>query len=438
MTTPPLMSAVKPALKSSSTLALNTRVKALLAEGQTVYHLGFGESRFPAHPKLLAALREHAALRSYLPVAGLPELRQAVAGYYNRTFGLTATTAQVLIGNGSKSLLFAAIAGLEGDLLLPQPSWVSYDVQAHLTGKGVTWIPTRLEDGYSLTPDGLQNGIRLAREAGQTPRILILTTPNNPTGVIYPADWLADLVSVARAAGIVLISDEIYALTTYAGDHISPARYYPEGTLITGGLSKHLSLGGWRLGVAILPAGELGEALLNYMQAVAGAVWTMPAAPVQQAAVLAYQADPDIERYIQTCTAIHGLVTQHLYQVMQSLGVPCPAPSGGFYLYPDFAPWRTALARQHNVHTAEDLARLLLDEAQIATLPGSDFGDAPEQLRLRLASSYLYALTDAESQAVLDTYRPDLPADSFLHTACPRVIEVGERFRQFVDGLGES
>jgi len=433
-----MQSLVKHALKTSATLALNTKVKALLATGQPVYHLGFGESRFPVQPKLLAAFRQHATARSYLPVAGLPELRAAVADYYRRQFQIEATAAQVMVGNGSKSLLFAALEALDGDLLLPRPSWVSYETQAHLSGKGVTWLTTRLADAYCLTPEELQAGIKAARAAGQRPRILLLNTPNNPAGTTYPASLLAELAAVARTESLIIISDEIYALTSYEGRHVSMAVYYPEGTITTGGLSKHLSLGGWRLGVAVLPPGDLGANLLGYMSAVAGAVWTMPAAPVQYAAIVAYSHDQEIEAYIQTCTAIHALVTRYLYQVLQQLGVPCPEPGGGFYLYPSFDPWRDRLAQKHGVHTSQDLAHFLLDEEQIATLPGADFGDEPHHLRLRLATSYLYALNDDEAETALAAYAPGQSSDQFLRAACPQVIAAGERLQAFVQGLQES
>ena len=434
----PTKNTTQPALKVSSTLAINAKISELMAAGQSVFHLGFGEARFPVHPKILAALREHATERSYLPVAGLPALRTNVADYYRRKFQIEAEASQVIIGPGSKSLLFAAMQSLPGDLLLPAPSWVSYDVHAVLTGKAVHWIPTRLEDNHCLTPDGLKRGIESARAAGQSPGILVLNSPTNPTGVVYPAELLAGLAEVARVEGVIILSDEIYAQTTY-GDtpHKSMARYYPEGTVVTGGLSKHFSLGGWRLGVAVLPPGEFGQRLHRDMVAVAGNIWTTAAAPVQYAAVVAYSDDPDLDAYVETCTTIHGYVTRHLYEVMQSLQVPCPRPSGGFYLYPNFNPWRERLAERHNIHTSTDLAAFLLDEEHIASLPGSDFGADPADLTLRLATSYLYALTEAEGEAMLDTFKQGLNRIQFLQAACPQVIEVGERFQVLVEALGQ-
>ena len=427
---------IKPPIQMSATLAINTKVNRLMAEGQQVYHMAFGEARFPVHPKILAAFRNHAVKRSYLPVTGLPELRENIAEYYRQKFQIDTTANRVITGAGSKSLLFAAVQAIEGDMLLPAPSWVSYDTQAYLTNKAVSWMPTHLQDNYCLTAEGLAAGLKTARAAGQSPSILVLNTPHNPSGVMYPPELLAELAEVAKTEGLVIISDEIYALTAY-GDvpHASISRYYPEGTIVTGGLSKHLSLGGWRFGLAIVPPGPLGEQLYGYMSAVASNIWTTVAAPVQYAAIVAYSNNADIDAYVTTCTAIHGYVTGYLYEVMQSLNVPCPKPSGGFYLYPSFAPWRKALAQKHNVHTDQDLAHFLLDEEHIAALPGSTFGANPQDLTLRLSTSYLYALTDEAGEAMLSAFNTDLAPHQFLQNTCPRVIEAGQKFKALVESL---
>ncbi len=428
---------VNPNPKMSSTLAINTKVRELLAQGHSVLQLGFGEARFPVHPQVLAALKAHATERSYLPVAGLPELRSAIADYYRRRMGVTAAAKQVIVGSGSKSLLFAALHALKGDLLLPIPSWVSYETQAFLVGKTVHWIPTSFKNNHCLTANDLAAGVRAAREAGLSPGVLILNSPHNPTGIMYSPALLESLARVAREEHIIIISDEIYALTAY-GDvpHTSIAKYYPEGTIITGGLSKHFSLGGWRLGTAIVPDNDFGQTLHRYMSAVAGAIWTTAAAPVQYAAIVAYSNNPEIDAYVDACAAVHGYVTSHLYQIMQDLDIPAPKPAGGFYLYPSFAPWRTALAAKHTVCTSQQLAELLLQEANCATLPGSDFGADPLDLTLRLSTSYLYAKTDADAEAVLDAYQNNLPPADLLQQTCPDVLEMGERLKKFVAELG--
>ncbi len=425
--------------EESPTLAINERVRRLTAEGRTVYQMGFGESRFPVHPKILDALRGHATARSYTPVAGFPELRAAIADFYTREFRLDTAPGQVIVGVGSKSLLFALVRALEGDLLLPRPSWVSYAPQALVADKRVTWIDTRAEDEYCLTAEGLAAGLAQAREAGQQPRILILNSPGNPTGVVYPAGIIEELAEVARDNDVAVISDEIYALINHcARPHVSIAKYYPEGTFVTGGLSKHLSLGGWRFGLAVAPAGDAGAKVMQALMAIAGAIWSSPAAPVQHAATVAYSGEPGIMNYIRACAGIHAAVTHELYAQLEEAGIPCPRPSGGYYLYPNFNRWQDALRRRYNIAASDDLAALLLNEYGIAALPGTAFGARAGDLSLRLSTSYLSARDDAHAEAVLAAYTETPGTVEFVRSACPDVLEVGRRFQTFLENVDNT
>lgn len=424
-----------PGMQVSPTLAINERVTDLWAHGGRIHQLGFGESRFPVHPKVREALVANAHQKSYLPGAGLPELRDVIAAYYRRHFGLDVTSEQVIIGPGSKSLIFSLLYILDGDLILPAPSWVSYAPQARLVGKRVWWMPTSLAEGYRPTPEGLERTLTMAQREGGDPRILLLNSPNNPTGTMIPPDQVAALSETARRWNLTLISDEVYALTAH-GDvpHVSPARFYPEGTVVTGGLSKHLSLGGWRLGVAVVPPGEEGRRLMSAMQSVASEIWSCVAAPVQYAAIVAYSDDPDIEAYIRTCAGVHRARTHHLHRAFQALGVACAAPDGGFYLYPDFETWRQGLEAR-GVRTSEDLARYLLDEFHIAALPGTAFGSPPENLSLRLATSYLDAESDAAAGALLEAFQQAPDDAAFVETACPELLEVEATFARIARSM---
>lgn len=427
---------MQPPLRMSSTLAIHERVEGLRREGRRVFHLGFGEARFPIHPRLLAALRDHAEDGAYAPVAGLPELRQRVAAYYRR-FGIETDASRVLIGSGSKSLLFAAMAALRGDLVLPRPCWVSYEDQARLARKRVTAVATRPEDGYLLTPRGLRAGLKRTRAAGGRPGILLLNSPCNPTGAVYPDELLAELAAVAREEGLRVVSDEIYALCVHgSAGHGSIARHYPEATIVTGGLSKHLSLGGWRLGVAVLPAGELGRLLAEHMTAVAGSVWTSASTPVQHAAAVAYGGEPEVEAYIEACAAVQGGLTEYLHRQLEAVGVPCPRPAGGFYVFPGFTPWRRPLARRHGVRTSAELAELLLERQSIAALPGSEFGAAPGELNLRLSTSCLHGLAGRSAAEVVALAGERLPPARLAARAAPEVVEVAALLGEFVGSLG--
>lgn len=425
----------------SPTLAINERVSRLTAGGRSIYHLGFGESRFPAHPKILATFREHAAETSYPPVAGFPETREAIAAFYRREFDLDAQADRIIVGPGSKSLIYILMRALDGDVLLHRPAWVSYEPFARMCGKQVAWVDTHIADEYCLTPQALEASISVAHGAGHNPRILLINAPGNPTGVTYPEEVTIALAEIARANDLTVISDEIYAVQAYPHrPHVSIARYYPEGTVVTGGLSKQLSLGGWRFGCAVLPNTEAGAAMMRPLVGLAGNIWSAPAAPVQRAAVVAYSDDSDIVEYMQTTADIHRIVTEALYDQLVAAGILCPPPSGAYYLYPNFNSWKDVLRERYGVTTSDELAAVLLDKNGIATLPGTAFNSRPEDLSIRLATSYLYAEDDAQVARTLDLYAryADTGApDKFLHATCPAVFEVGRRFHAFIATLNE-
>jgi aspartate aminotransferase len=430
--------ALAPALSAdrtlSPTLYINQRVKELWAAGEQVYHLGFGESRFPVHPKIRAALIENADAKSYLPTLGIPELRAAVADFYTKHMGVEATPERVIVAPGSKALLYAFQMALAGDTILPTPSWVSYAPQAQLLSRPVLHIPATPADEHRLTADALR---RTLAQSSHDQHILILNSPSNPTGQMLGTELLAEIAEVCRATNTLVLSDEIYALTAHGHTpHVSIARFYPEGTVVLGGLSKHLSLGGWRLGVAIVPTGPAGQQLLAAVAKIGGELWSCVAAPVQYAAVAAYADDPEILDYIAECTRLHAARTQHLWRAISELDIPCARPDGGFYLYPNFDGWREELAAKA-IHISDDLARHLLDKWRIATLPGTAFGSPPQELSLRLSSSYVDMESDKQAAALLARHRDGVDADALGRDHHPSMAGAIANFRAFLASLHE-
>ena len=228
----------------SATLRMNEAVAARRAAGQRTIHLGFGEANFPLPMALRGELARVATRTEYAPVLGLPALRAAIASYLNRTRALNATPATMIVGPGSKPLLYALLHTLAGDVLLPTPSWVSYAPQARLTGKRVFPVATDSGDSHRITSDALDEALRAARTAGGDPRILIVNTPSNPTGGMFAAADAEAIAHWARASGVTILSDEIYAELAHGWrPHVSPARFYPEGVIVTGGMSKAFSAG---------------------------------------------------------------------------------------------------------------------------------------------------------------------------------------------------
>ncbi len=424
-------------LHASATLTINDRVRELWAAGKNVYHLAFGESRFPVHPKIAEALAASAQKRSYLPALGIPELRAKIATYYAEKFGLDVDPDQVAVGPGSKSLIFSCMLALGEEVVLPQPSWVSYGPQAHLLAKPITFVPTRPEANYELELDVLEHHIEESRRNWGNPEVFIVNSPKNPTGTMMHPEKVKSLAEFTREHELMVLSDEIYALSTFGTiPHVSIARYYPEGTVVFGGLSKHLSLGGWRVGVAVLPNWSAGRRLGHAIENIASNIWTCVPAPVQYAAIEAYSGDPDIEEYIALCARMHAARTRFLYETMVGLRIPCVEPAGTFYVYPSFERWREPLAAR-GVSTDEELALHLLEHYELATLPGSAF-HAAHDLCLRVSSSYIDAATDERADTLLAAFREDPDPERFIQDHHTRLHQVAQRFGEFVTDLEQS
>lgn len=404
---------------TSPTLAINERVREMWDKGETVFHLGFGESRMPLHPRLVSALSDCVRQKSYLEAAGLSELREEIAGFYVRNWGLGFDANQVVLGPGSKALLFGIMLGLDCDIYLPTPSWVSYAPQAELAGKQVSYLPGTFNNGYEITPESIESAIK-ENGSGRIP-LLVLNSPNNPSGKVLSVEKLQELAAFCREHGVIVVSDEIYALTTFdKQQHHSIAEFYPEGTIIVGGPSKHLSLGGWRLGAALLPKSPIGSMLTGVLKTIASEIWSSPTSAIQFAAIAAYSNDPEIGGYIQACTDLHEIKTRLLARSFRQLGIRCTHPEGGFYFIANFDGFCDQL-ETIGIETSDQLANHLLNKFQIATLPGSVFGIDPLELSLRISCSYIDMETDEQAQCLMSKFlankrslqKSDLP-NSFL------------------------
>ena len=372
----------------SPTLAANERVRARIAAGRPVVHLAFGEAGLPLHPRLARDLAAAARLNGYPPIAGAPRLREAVAGYFTRR-RLATDRATVVVAPGSKPLLYALMLALPGDLILPRPAWVSYEAQARLAGKKVARVPIPEEAGGVPDPDLLEDEIAAARSRGEDPRVLLLTVPDNPTGTVAPREVLERVCAVARSEGLTIVSDEVYRDLTFRPETFaSPAELYPEGTVVTAGVSKNLSLGGWRLGFARTPQTAAGAALAGRLADLASEIWSGAAAPVQEAVAAALEEPPEIVDFIAQGRALHQKVATTLHKLLLESGAACRPPGGAFYLYPSLPGGGST--------TSAELAERLLEDHDIAVLPGEAFGDDPAALRVRMATSLLYGRDDAQ------------------------------------------
>jgi len=237
-------------LGRSATMLINELTNRLLAGGRTVYRLGLGQSPFPVPPCVVEALRSNAHQKGYLEVQGLRALREAVATFHGKSDGVDVNPDLVLVGPGSKELMFLLQLAFYGELVVPTPCWVSYAPQAQIVGRPVRFVPARFEDRWHLTAEQLDG---ICAPDPDRPRIVVLNDPGNPDGLTYTARELEALAEVAQRYNVVLLSDEIYAKLNHRGDHVSAARFYPEGTILSSGLSKWCGAGGWRLGTFAFP-----------------------------------------------------------------------------------------------------------------------------------------------------------------------------------------
>jgi aspartate aminotransferase len=407
----------------SATLAANEALAVRRQRGQPVLPLAFGEAGLPVHPALRRALAAAASRNAYGPVAGLPALREAAAGYFARR-GLPTSPGSIVCGPGSKPLLFGLLLAVGTDVAVPRPSWVSYAAQAGLAGTGAHHVPVRPGEGGVCDPGQLEVAIAAARAQGRRIGSVIVTLPDNPTGRVASPDTVRALCAVAAEHELVIISDEIYRDLIYETTPPvpSPAAIAPQRTVVTTALSKSLAAGGWRIGVARLPAGELGTELRDRLLGIGSEVWSAPSAPIQEAAAYAFTEPAEITERICRSRRLHAAVARAVAERCAAAGLTVPAPQAAFYLYPDFGPWREHLRANRQVTTGPELARHLLDRYGTGLLPGSAFGEDERALRMRLATGLLYGDSEAEREAALTADDPlTLPC---ISAALARVDEV--------------
>lgn len=410
-------------LNISPTLAANEIVGRLRAEGRDIYHMGFGQAPFPVHERLSAALIANANQKAYLPVSGLKELRDQILKHQAKHTSINPDDFEVMISPGSKLILFALQMAIKGDLLLPTPSWVSYAPQAKLLNSNIIPLKTKTTNkGYELTSQTLEQTIAKAKTENLNPTKLLINFPSNPTGLTISNDTLQEISEICKKHNITLISDEIYGRLSFDQSYRSAASSFPEGTIITSGLSKHLSLGGWRLGFCMFPKSMIE--LKAKLEHIASETWSCVASPIQFAAIEAYKSHPDIEAFIKQSTNIHAAVNIHIAKSLNNLGVTCPIPQGGFYNWPDFSN-----LLDHKFKTSSELSNTLLEDHGLVTLPGTAFGEAPENLRLRLSGC------DYDGQQALDHFKSCEKTNSPLdiQSFAPNVQTALTQFENFLD-----
>ena len=417
-------------LNRSATLAMNERCSMLEIEGKKIYRMGFGQSPFPVPENVVDSLKNHAHKKEYLPVQGLPELRTAVANFHQRMDDLDFKSEHIMIGPGSKELMYLLQSVLDCDVILPTPCWVSYAPQAKLIGKQIHFIHTKFEDGWRLTPDRLNEFV--SKNNSTRNRLIILNYPGNPDGSTYPKEELKALAEIFRKNKIIVLSDEIYGLLHHDGEHTSIANYYPEGTIVSSGLSKWCGAGGWRLGTMSFPD-ELSH-ILEPMTAMASETFTSVSTPIQYAGLTAFLGGSIINDYLFHVRRILKTIGSKCFEILTENTVNVTTPKGGFYLFPVFNEFQNMLISRNKM-TSDDFCNKLLKKTGVALLPGEEFYRDKNELSCRLAYVYFNG-TDALKISKSIGNSVDLSIDD-LSGVCGNILEGMNKLIEFL-GVQES
>jgi aspartate aminotransferase len=416
-------------LGESETLRINEICTDIREDGRKVYDLGLGQSPFPVPVPVVEALKLHAHEKKYLNVKGLKVLRQAVADFHKQKDQVNAQAENVLIGPGSKELMFLLQLVFYGEIILPTPCWVSYVPQAQIIGRKVGLIPTSFEDKWRISAEKCKELFEEEHDEFR-PRLMVLNYPSNPDGGTYTADELQRIADVAREYEVILLADEIYGQLHHKGEHVSVARFYPEGTIISSGLSKWCGAGGWRLGTFTFPPNL--NWLLKAMAAVASETYTSVCTPVQYAAVRAFNGGIAIERYLWHARRILANLGNRCAEILAETGIRVHKPDGAFYLFLDLSPFKEKLASK-DIKTSAALSERLLKDVSVATVPGLAFERPEEELTFRIA----YINFDgAKALAASETIALDqkLP-EEFVLQHCSDALEAVKRIGDWVSDI---
>ncbi|MEK9657928.1 MAG: aminotransferase class I/II-fold pyridoxal phosphate-dependent enzyme [bacterium] len=395
----------------SQTLWINELCDTLKAQGRDIIKFGFGESPFSPPDWVTNTLVKHSNDTRYLPVQGLKTLQEACKKFHHYFQDLDLSEHETFIAPGSKLLLYACQAAFQkASILIPAPAWVSYHPQAELCGHESIIIHCNAQERWRVTPKKLEEACKKA----QHPPLLILNYPGNPDGLSYSQDELDALASVAKKYHVLVIADEIYNLLDHHHQHPSIAKAYPEGSIITTGLSKCCGAGGWRLGIAFVPK-ALGQDFLHTLKGIASETYSCTSSPIQQAAITAYQNPEKLNSYFkQQQKILNGLGT-YIAEELNNNDIQTHPPQGGFYVYPDFTSYK-ALFQKHGIHDSNTLCQRLLQETGVALLPGSAFNQDPTIMTCRLA----YVDFDGDHCLNLFQNKKSISQKELLK-ACPKI-----------------
>ena len=355
-------------LKISSTLRINEISNDLESNGKKIFKFGFGQSPFPIPDSVISSLKSSANKNTYLPMQGLEELRSTIAADLNKNNNNQFDSEDIVIGPGTKELMFLSQIAFNGEVLLPAPSWVSYQPQALIAQNKVHWIQTDNNSNWFPTASQIENKIKTIKEKNL---LLFLNSPNNPSGTVCKN--LAEIAAIAKKYNLIILSDEIYSKLTFNKKFQSISNFYPERTIVSTGLSKWCGAGGWRLGFFAIPK-QLKE-FKNSLKILCSESFTSVSAPIQYAAIEAYKGNHT--EYLNKVVEILYFTGNYVYENLKSNVVNITKPEGGFYLFPEFI--------NAKFSSSSEMCKDILNKTGVALLPGSDFGIDSSKMLARLS-----------------------------------------------------
>ncbi|MFQ3587558.1 MAG: pyridoxal phosphate-dependent aminotransferase [Fimbriimonadaceae bacterium] len=363
-------------LKPSPTLAITAKARAMKAEGHDIVSFAAGEPDFNTPEEICQSAIQaiESGFTKYTPSAGIPELRERIREKLARENGIHVEPAQIVVSCGAKHSVYNTMMVLlePGDeVLLIAPYWMTYADQIRLAGGVPVVVPTRAEAGFVPTVDALREKIT------SKTRAIVVNSPSNPTGAVLGRETLKQIAALALRHDLYVVADEIYEKLLYEGSHVSIAslgREIAARTITIGGCSKTYAMTGWRIGYAAAPT-EIAKAMSNFQDQVT----SNPTSFAQRGAVAAYgMSDDQVSAMREEFRARRDLILELLGRIP---GVDTPVPGGAFYVFPSFASFLG-----EGLPDDVALAQFLLENAKVATIPGSVF-EGPGHLRLSYACS---------------------------------------------------
>ena len=400
-------------LKPSSTLMINETSKQMEDQGKKIFKFGFGQSPFTVPQDIVEELKNNAYQNKYLPMQGLFQLREAVAKYTSKKKNYEYNSDNVIIGPGSKELMFLLQIIFDGEIILPAPSWVSYAPQAILGRNKIQILQTKRENNWFPNGQEIEEIILKDKKKNY---LLFLNSPNNPSGQV--CEKLDEISNVAKKYNLIILSDEIYSELTFKENYKSISNFCPEKTIISTGLSKWCGAGGWRLGYFIIP--DALSKINKMINVLASETFSAVSAPIQYAAIKAYENDHT--KYIRKSKNILSAVGKYVYSNLKSNKVLINEPQGGFYMMPEFL--------NTKFKTSSEMCDSILKDTGVALLPGSDFGFNSNKMLARLS------FTDFDGQEFMKEIDDDKLIDEIIiNKFAPKIVEGVDKLKKWSESL---